>query len=274
MNKKNKKRILTIVILSVLLITNISFSYGEDKTVNKNTSYLYIDPETTEMTYYLNGKVVYDIIIIMDKYIDSNMDVFFFDKVVLYAGVDGRLKEMNEIKNKMTKKAFRELKQKVTTNKSKSELQVGDSYFFGRYEQDDLKENGRERIEWIVMKKENDRMYLLSKKVLDYLDFDEKWIDEEFLKSFIDDELEQMFMIENKYVRLYDDKNFNYEKLGTYPSTYAYHKGIDVEKEKNDDYMNCSFKTSSNKIIGPSGKPIENYDKSDCGFRPMICISR
>ena len=274
MNSGNKKRIISILIFVFLLIVKVSFSYGENVDENKNTSYLYIDPETAEMTYYLNGSKIRNTLIILDGHVDSNTDVFFFEPVVLFSGYDGVLQEMDEIKNKMDKQAVRELTEGLAKNKNKNELQVGDSYFLGRYEQDDLKGNGREPIEWIVVKIENDKIHLLSKKVLDYLDFDEKWIEEEFLKSFIDDELDQMIMVDNKYVHLYDDNSFNYEKLGTYPSAYTYHKGIDVMKDNKEFYMNCSFKIASGKMIGYNGEILNEYKDSEFGFRPMICIKR
>ena len=274
MSKKNKNRIVFSLSLGILLIANVFYSYGENSTKEKNTTYLNIDSETGAMTYYLNGNIVRGTIIILDGYVDSNTDVFFFEPVVLFAGYDGVLQEIDKIRNKMDKQAVKELTEGLTKNKSKNELQVGDSYFFGRYEQDDTKENGRERIEWIVIKAENDKLHLLSKKVLDFLDFDEKWISEFSSKSFIEDELEQMIAMGNKKVNLYDENIYNYEKLATYPSAYAYHKGIDVMKENKDLYMNCSFKTASGKIIGPDGKTLDNYKDSEFGFRPMICVKR
>ena len=274
MNKRNKNKIVFFLSLGLLLMANVLCSYGENSTNEKNTAYLNIDQVTGDMTYYLNGNLVRATLIILDGYVDSNTDVFFFEPVVLFAGYDGVLQEMDEIRNKMDKQAVKELTEGLTKNKSKNELQVGDSYFFGRYEQDDVKENGRERIEWIVIKTENDKLHLLSKKVLDYTDFNEEWINEFSSKSFIEDELEQMIMIGNKKVNLYDENVYKYEKLGTYPSAYAYHKGIEVMKENKDYYMNCSFKIDSGKVMGYNGEILNEYKDSEFGFRPIICVKR
>ena len=43
----------------------------------------------------------------------------------------------------------------------------GDSFFFGNYEQDNDLSNGKERIEWIILKKEDTRILAISKYVLD-----------------------------------------------------------------------------------------------------------
>ncbi len=46
-------------------------------------------------------------------------------------------------------------------------LKAGDIVTFGRYEQDNVPANGREPIEWIVLKTEDDRVMLVSRYVLD-----------------------------------------------------------------------------------------------------------
>ncbi len=48
----------------------------------------------------------------------------------------------------------------------KGKLDTGDIIFFGKYEQDGNLDNGPEPIEWIVLKKANNRFILLSKYVL------------------------------------------------------------------------------------------------------------
>ena len=47
------------------------------------------------------------------------------------------------------------------------DAQEGSTVTFGRYEQDNAEENGREPIEWIVLRKQDDRMLLLSRYGLD-----------------------------------------------------------------------------------------------------------
>ena len=47
------------------------------------------------------------------------------------------------------------------------DVQEGNTVTFGRYEQDNADENGREPIEWIVLRKQDDRILLLSRYGLD-----------------------------------------------------------------------------------------------------------
>ncbi len=51
-------------------------------------------------------------------------------------------------------------------NKLKS-LNVGDTYRFGSYEQDNNKSNGQEDIEWLVLAKEGTKILVISKEALD-----------------------------------------------------------------------------------------------------------
>ena len=57
---------------------------------------------------------------------------------------------------------------------------VGDSLFFGRYEQDNDLTNGKEPIEWIVLDKRDGNLLVLSKFVLDCQPFDDKPIRNSF----------------------------------------------------------------------------------------------
>ncbi len=50
-------------------------------------------------------------------------------------------------------------------------LEVGDSFNFGTYEQDNNINNGKESIEWIVINKTNDKILVISKYILDYEKF-------------------------------------------------------------------------------------------------------
>ena len=57
--------------------------------------------------------------------------------------------------------------------------EVGDCITFGRYEQDNDLENGREEIEWIVIEKHEDHIFVLSKYALDCLEFDTAFTSDE-----------------------------------------------------------------------------------------------
>lgn len=56
-------------------------------------------------------------------------------------------------------------------------IDVGDTYTFGTYEQDNNFSNGKEAIEWIVLAKEEDKLLLISDKALDCQPYNESWSD-------------------------------------------------------------------------------------------------
>ena len=78
-----------------------------------------------------------------------------------------------------------------------NELKPGDTFEFGSYEQDSDLSNGTERIIWIVLEKEQDRVLLVSQKVLEKKPFREQsynrltwkgdslyeWLNTEFINS-------------------------------------------------------------------------------------------
>ena len=79
---------------------------------------------------------------------------------------------------------------------------VGDTFFLGTYEQDNDESNGPEKIEWIVLAKEDDRLLVLSKYALDFQQYNtrmmkitwdscslRKWLNDSFLNTaFREDE--------------------------------------------------------------------------------------
>ena len=75
-------------------------------------------------------------------------------------------------------------------------ISVGDTFLFGKYEQDNDASNGKEDIEWLVLAKEGSRALLISKYALDCQPYNttktgvtwetcslRKWLNESFLNS-------------------------------------------------------------------------------------------
>ncbi len=72
---------------------------------------------------------------------------------------------------------------------------VGDIFTFGKYEQDNNQSNGKEDIEWVVLAKENNRILVISKYVLDSQPYNNngdkdwgncslrRWLNDTFMKS-------------------------------------------------------------------------------------------
>lgn len=83
------------------------------------------------------------------------------------------------------------------TGKMLKNAEVGDIITFGTYEQDNDETNGKEAIEWKVLAKEENRVLLLSEKVIDCVPFNEeikpgltwenstirKWLNAEFISA-------------------------------------------------------------------------------------------
>lgn len=88
-------------------------------------------------------------------------------------------------------------------------LKAGESVIFGEYEQDGNAGNGKEDIEWIVLKSDDSTVTLMSKYVLDCVKYHEnkdkpsywseaslrKWLNEDFLNTAFSD-AEQAFICE------------------------------------------------------------------------------
>lgn len=94
--------------------------------------------------------------------------------------------------------------------KSAKELQyaVGNIVLFGTYEQDDNLENGAEPIEWIVLERDGENAFLLSKYALDAKPYNDqerrttweectlrKWLNEDFLNTAFTEERQQIIQL-------------------------------------------------------------------------------
>lgn len=58
-----------------------------------------------------------------------------------------------------------------TIKKDPEQAKVGDYILFGNYEQDNNTNNGKEKIEWLVLDKKGERLLVISKYNLDSLEF-------------------------------------------------------------------------------------------------------
>lgn len=97
--------------------------------------------------------------------------------------------------------SYKDAKQLMETagNEELKRIVVGESYWMGRYEQDDNVDNGAEPIEWQVLEIKEDKILLISKYVLDAMMFDDgrsvwehsfmrEWLNEEFYNSSFTEE--------------------------------------------------------------------------------------
>ena len=186
------------------------------------------------------------------------------------------------------------------------DVPVGDSILFGAYEQDNDTSDGKEKIEWILLKKEKDRALVLSKYVLDcqYYNlyrtsctwescFIRKWLNTTFLDDAFDEKEKDRIIREEKdtsdRVFLLSEEEAeeclptSQEKQAK-PTEYALAQGVSaVERTTDFDYGNCSwwlrspgFLQKNANFVSESG--ITSFygaavDNLDFGVRPAMWIN-
>ena len=72
-------------------------------------------------------------------------------------------------------------------------ISKGDSYIFGKYEQDNDTSNGQEDIEWIVLDKEGTKLLLISKSILEYRHYYQNFKSSEWSYSYVRSFLNETF---------------------------------------------------------------------------------
>ena len=176
---------------------------------------------------------------------------------------------------------------------------VGDEIIFGKYEQNNISIS-KEHIEWVVVKKEDDKILALSKYVLDNRQYNEttfsnseihqawtdcdlrKWLNNDFYgEAFSDEEKSKIVpttykdVKDNVFLLSNNDANSLPEEIGTraYPTKYAISNGV---RTFNDGSFNgeCAWWLKNVFKVYPLGN-IGSEDKSyskDIGVRPAIWI--
>ena len=113
----------------------------------------------------------------LGDYKDSAQQMKKCDTAVKEETYQSALAMMNEGKKKKAAKLFAslgnykdssELAVSVLTQDDIKTAQEGDYVIFGAFEQDDDESNGKEAIEWLVLAREQDKVLLISRCVLDY----------------------------------------------------------------------------------------------------------
>ena len=135
----------------------------------------------------------------------------------------------------------------VPTSTTQKVPEVGKTFEFGRYEQDNNTANGKDTIEWIVLDIQEDKALLLSRDVLEWMFYNEfnsqtywaksdinKWLNDEFAKEAFNDGEKQrivgykegtadgIFLLSEAEVRTYLDST---RKRMAYPSEFCKSKG-------------------------------------------------
>lgn len=100
---------------------------------------------------------------------------------------------IGDIKFPFTKEdEFPSVDDDFTLAKKYSDVNIGEYITFGNYEQDNDVKNGKEDIEWLVLDKDDDKIFVISKYALDCMQYDSadanwetcslrKWLNNDFL---------------------------------------------------------------------------------------------
>ena len=195
-------------------------------------------------------------------------------------------------------KGFVEPQIKSSSSHLKS-ADIGDEIMFGKYEQNNIAIS-KEHIEWIVVKKEDDKILALSKYVLDSRKYNQsgfsnseynkvwtdcdlrRWLNNEFYEdAFSDEEKEKIVPTTYKdvedsvFLLSHDEANSLPEKIGTkaYPTKYAISNGVRTF-DGNSFNGECAWWLKGAFKVYPLGNLgiEEELNSDDIGVRPAIWI--
>lgn len=140
------------------------------------------------------GFLMYKVIIPNNKYTDAMKAMEEQD----YAAAYSIFLELDDYKDSKTK--LGEIQQNLLTT-----AQIGDTVYFGSYEQDNDTSNGKELIEWIVLDKQEDKVLVISNECLDSQPYDtgfeevtwetcflRKWLNTTFLQEAFSSEQQDL----------------------------------------------------------------------------------
>lgn len=135
---------------------------------------------------------------------------------------DSAYEILKELEYKDSEEKVQDIRDAVENGEEKY-AEVGEVITFGTYEQDDNKDNGAEPIEWIVLKKQEDKMLVISKCGLMcqpyYMLYEDitwkdsflrQWLNEDFMKEAFTEEEQALIPL----VKLENDDNPKYETDG------------------------------------------------------------
>ena len=93
------------------------------------------------------------------------------------------------------------------------QAEVGDIVEFGNYNQDNILENGKEGVTWVVTGIEDDKVYLLSEQIVDVKPFNEEFEDTTWenstIREWLNNEFKQEIFTNDEQLYLYEKTNIN-----------------------------------------------------------------
>lgn len=121
------------------------------------------------------------------KHSDEMIEEINYNKAMSLYKKGKTIEALNVLKNCLYEDSYEQLK-KIKDDMLKK-AKVGDTVVFGEYDQDNDSTNGREYIEWIVLKQEDGNLLLLSKYGLDAQKFNTgsngKYWDTSYIRSWL-----------------------------------------------------------------------------------------
>ncbi len=186
-------------------------------------------------------------------------------------------------------------------------FEIGDIVGFGRYEQDNSKKNGAENIEWIVLNKDGDFIFLISRYILDQHRYHDtftatswdrcdlrEWLNNDFLDTAFTEE--EQAIIANNYIENDGKSEDTYDKVfllsveealdyfetdkerRAEPTEYALKKGVYCAYDKPYGWWWLRSRANYDSyaaFIDTSGKNHtggEDVSKKNIGIRPCIWV--
>lgn len=168
--------------------------------------------------------------------------------------------------------SYKNSKEKYAIAKAKYEqilirnAAVGDKIIFGTYEQDNDTSNGAEDIEWLVLAKENNKILVISDKVLDAKQYNNeinttweqcslrKWLNDSFLNEAFSEE--ERALIQSTTVSVDKIPNYHYTDPGNATTDKVFLLSYnDAEKHFSDHHARkCTFTAYAKAQRAAAGK--------------------
>ena len=267
-----------------------------DELIKSDYLYFYDDGS---VSYYFNGKQVTGTLVFVEGNMETNKGpICFSDTYAYYFGPGGKAMPSGKIspydsQRFETDSSYRILKSCthvydiLTKNKNKYEL-YNNYFLMGKYEQDDIQENGKEDIKWMVLEDNGSEVLLLSRYILDYMTYDEKYLNNAFYNTAFTEEekskivtkngKDKLFLINAEILKKHYEGHYKNDKsafLSAIPTNYVINKGIELHKEDDINYYHADYQIDNFKYVDSEGKilNIDNMDQKH-GVRPAMWVKK
>ena len=261
-------------------------------------NYLYINDDG-KVNYYYNGTKVSNMLVFLEGNLNTNKGpICFSDTYAYYFGFNGDAMpsgkitpaDRNSFETDGTYRILKKCKYVYSNLTNGNRYELYNNYFLmGEYEQDDIKENGKENIKWIVLSDDGDNVLLLSKYVIDFCKISSNYLNEVFYNTaFTDDEKEKIvdkdgkgkiFLIDkttlNKYQNEYKNKYKNSELVSAIATNYTINKGIEISRKNDNYYHHAGYVIDNYEFVNSEGN-ISNIDEINLkyGIRPAMWVKK